>query len=96
MILSKKPLVEISKISSWQKVSEVLGLVLEKPKNERLDYLKEICGEDKEIFAEVESLLAFDTSNFPSQSPLLLKSSGKDKSIGNYNLIKEMDTAEWA
>lgn len=86
----ENPAFEVNKSNSWKRVSEILGLVLEKPENERLEYLKEICGDDTKLFDEVESLLAFDASSFLKTSSLSLSKSFNDKTIDNYKIVKEI------
>lgn len=94
----EKSAFEVNKVLSWRQVSEVLSQVLEKPVGERLDFAKELCGNDNELFAEVESLLASEknTADFFNNSLLASKdlihnlTSFKDKIIGNYKIIKEI------
>lgn len=98
----EKPVFEANKIVSsnarWAKVSEILSQVLEKPEPERLVYLRKLCGNDKELFSEVESLLSVEdnTDDFLKKSPLasgkLLENltSLKGKIFGHYKIIREI------
>lgn len=43
--------------TQWEKVKEIFDSALEQPISSRQDFLKKICGKDKELFDEVESLL---------------------------------------
>jgi hypothetical protein len=54
----EQPAFQAQKALSWQRVSDVLSQVLELPKDQRLEYAKELCGGDAELFGEVSSLLA--------------------------------------
>jgi eukaryotic-like serine/threonine-protein kinase len=94
----EQPAFQAQKALSWQRVSDVLSQVLELPKDQRLEYAKELCGGDAELFGEVSSLLASEknTADFLNQSPFasagLLDnlSAIKEKSIGNYKILKEI------
>ena len=44
--------------SHWHRVQEVFDSVVERPAGERAALLAEACGDDAELRAEVESLLA--------------------------------------
>lgn len=94
----ENPTFEVKKALSWEKVSDIVSQVLEKPEDERLEYAREICGDDLELFAEVESLLnsGKNTTDFLNKSPFASENlvdnltSLKNKTIGNYTLIKEI------
>ena len=47
----------------WLQIKDVLEAVLERPPAERAAYLDKTCGADNEILSEVESLLAFESSD---------------------------------
>jgi serine/threonine protein kinase/tetratricopeptide (TPR) repeat protein len=42
----------------WQQVKEILASALERSPNERADFVRQACGDDPNLRAEVESLLA--------------------------------------
>ena len=46
----------------WQKVRETFDSALRRQPEERRRFVNEVCGDDKTLFAEVESLL-----NMPKQ-----------------------------
>jgi serine/threonine protein kinase len=47
----------------WQRIKEIFQSAQEKSPTERLDFLDEVCGDDKSIREEVEALLTADDSN---------------------------------
>ncbi len=47
----------------WQRVKEIFQSAQEKTPTERLEFLDEVCGDDKSIREEVEALLTADDSN---------------------------------
>ncbi len=42
----------------WQKIKAIFYPALELPEDERLDYVKEKCGDDDALFEEIKVLLA--------------------------------------
>lgn len=47
----------------WQRIKEIFQSAQEKAPTERLEFLDEVCGDDKSIREEVEALLTADDSN---------------------------------
>ncbi len=47
----------------WQRIKEIFQSAQEKTPTERLEFLNEVCGDDKSIREEVEALLTADDSN---------------------------------
>ena len=47
----------------WQRIKEIFQSAQEKTPTERLEFLDEVCGDDKSIREEVEALLTADDSN---------------------------------
>src|SRR5688500_5890152 len=47
----------------WQRIKEIFQSAQERTPTERLDFLDQICGDDKSIREEVEALLTADESN---------------------------------
>src|SRR5438552_18989260 len=43
----------------WQQVEELYHAALERPAESRTDFLRSACGDDEELYREVESLLGF-------------------------------------
>jgi non-specific serine/threonine protein kinase/serine/threonine-protein kinase len=81
-------------LRQWKRVKEIVGSVLERPAAERRTYLDQVCSQDSELRAEVESLLSAY-----SESDTLLESFRLDSSaepepqtsvIGPYRLLKEL------
>jgi len=46
----------------WTQVKTILDAALAQPSINRSAFASQACGADKELFVEVESLLAFDTA----------------------------------
>ena len=42
----------------WQKVREIFDAAIRRKPEERRTFISEVCGEDKSLFLEIESLLA--------------------------------------
>ncbi|MBA2621045.1 MAG: serine/threonine protein kinase [Acidobacteria bacterium] len=83
----------------WQKVKDVFLEVLEKPQKERADFLAKICGDDFELRAEAEKLLAahFEAESFIEKPVFevatVFKSNGgaqTEKRFGHYKIIREI------
>ena len=47
----------------WQRIKEIFQSAQERTPTERLDFLDQVCGDDKSIREEVEALLTADESN---------------------------------
>ena len=87
-------------IDRWNRIEEIFQSALERPSSERSEYIAQACGDDKELLAEIESLLASDAggdTTFRSmveadvqklaQAP---SSSEIGLRIGPYRLVREL------
>jgi serine/threonine-protein kinase len=85
----------------WEKAKEIFHAALEKDEEQREAFLQEVCGDDRELRHEVDSLLAsFDKAEdffegFAVASAKELMQSDESASlggrrIGNYTIIKEI------
>jgi eukaryotic-like serine/threonine-protein kinase len=78
----------------WQKVKQIVGSILEKLPEQRAAYLDEVCGSDRALRSEVESLLgAYESSHVlsePSKEMELARSGQELKSVGPYRLLKKL------
>src|SRR5271156_3390632 len=82
---------------NWEQVKELFTLALERDPTERSEFLRQACGEDDSLRAEIESLLSsFDgASTFLEDSPALNLSSAQPpavagKRIGAYRILGEI------
>jgi serine/threonine protein kinase len=83
----------------WNKIEQIFEEALEKTPSERESFLKDACGDDKELFDEVLSLLQADSnvhSIFQSNAVDSLKLSDafnyEGKIIGSYKILKQIAT----
>jgi hypothetical protein len=60
----------MEKLRQWQKVHEIVGAALGRQPAERGAYLDEVCSQDTELRAEVESLLFASQFRIPNHRPL--------------------------
>jgi len=78
----------------WQKVKQIVGSVLEKLPNQRAAYLDEVCGPDRALRSEVESLLsAYQSSHVLSEPSKETEVAGAGqvlKSLGPYRLLQKL------
>src|SRR6266851_1678577 len=78
----------------WQKVKQIVGSVLEKLPNQRAAYLDEVCGPDRALRSEVESLLsAYQSSHVlsdPSKETAVAGAGQAFKSLGPYRLLQKL------
>ncbi len=78
----------------WPKIKEIVGAALECEPGKRETYLDQACSRDRELRAEVESLLAaYDNADELSQHPLAAQvadSPSQFTNIGSYRLIREL------
>ena len=78
----------------WPKIKEIVGAALECEASEREALLDEACSDDRELRAEVESLLAaYDEAGELSLHPLSAEaadSRSQFTNIGPYRLIREL------
>jgi len=82
---------------AWDQVKEILATALEMPAEERAGFLRQACGSDQALFAEVESLLAHHNQadslleNSPTARWLSFEPSAfAGKKIGAYRVIREL------
>jgi len=60
----------MAKPQQWGRIKELFGAALELDPTERTSFLRDACGEDENLKAEIESLLAaHDQSDLLSSSP---------------------------
>ena len=82
----------------WEQVKEILAQALEKPAAERSAFVRQACGENAALLAEVDSLLA----NYDQADSLLENSPAADilprspdravgKRIGVYRIVREIE-----
>ena len=83
----------------WQKIKDVFALAVEQPLERRTDFLREACGDDEALRAEVESLLAagdapdpvIESNNYAL--PSLIGEGGdgyEGKDFGHYRILREI------
>ena len=84
----------MEKLQQWKKVKEIVGSVLERPAAARRAYLDEVCSNDSELRAEVESLLAAHAGSDALTEGLWFGASPKFETevseIGPYQLVREL------
>src|SRR5437588_11129105 len=82
----------------WQQIEELYHAALERPAESRADFLRAACGDDEDLYREVESLLGFKSQaeNFIEKPALEIAAkavaadSGTSvigKQIGNYQIL---------
>jgi serine/threonine protein kinase len=81
--------------ANWQSIKEIVGAALGREPGERSAFLDEACAQDRDLRAEVESLLAAHAeANGLSESPwaatTMAEPVGESKTIGPYRLIREL------
>ncbi len=86
---------------NWQKIKEIFDSAVHRQPEERQNYLAEVCGDDKTLRAEVESLLSLldNVGNF-METPAVAKVAKviaaearkieTGKCFGNYEIIKQI------
>jgi serine/threonine-protein kinase len=85
----------------WQKVREVFDSALRLKPDERQRFIREVCGEDKTLFAEVESLfLSLDSAESFMETPAVAKVAAvieaeskkleAGKSFGHYEIVRKI------
>jgi non-specific serine/threonine protein kinase/serine/threonine-protein kinase len=84
----------MEKLQQWKKVKEIVGSVLERPAAGRRAYLDQVCSNDSELRAEVESLLAAHPgSDALTEGPWSGASpefETQASQIGPYRLVREL------
>jgi len=80
--------------ANWAKIKELFGAASDLGPSQRKSFLREACGEDEDLRAEVESLLAaLDQPDILSENPWqndFLKDLRAPKSIGPYHLVRKL------
>jgi eukaryotic-like serine/threonine-protein kinase len=74
----------------WQKLKQIVGSVLEKLPNQRAAYLDEVCGSDRALRSEVESLLSAYESSHVLSEPSKETEGQALKSLGPYRLLQKL------
>jgi eukaryotic-like serine/threonine-protein kinase len=76
----------------WPRIKEIVGAALERDPSKRPAFLDEVCSQDKELRAEVESLLFAHAEAGELSGPWGASTSaevvGETKTIGPYRLIR--------
>jgi eukaryotic-like serine/threonine-protein kinase len=76
----------------WPKIKEIVGAALELELSKRSGFIDQACGQDRELRAEVESLLtAHADADGLSESPwatTVTDAAGEAKTVGPYRLIQ--------
>ncbi|HST09591.1 MAG TPA: protein kinase, partial [Terriglobales bacterium] len=84
----------MEKLQQWQRVKEIVASALERQPADRGAFLDEVCSQDTELRAEVESLLAaYRDSDELSKNPWPVESTEQEagpKIIGPYCLLKQL------
>jgi eukaryotic-like serine/threonine-protein kinase len=83
----------MEKPQQWQRVKQIVGSALERQPVDRGAFLDEVCSQDTELRAEVESLLAaYRDSDDLSKNPWVesTEQEAGPKVIGPYCLLKEL------
>jgi serine/threonine protein kinase/tetratricopeptide (TPR) repeat protein len=84
----------MDKGQQWARTKELFGAALDLEPSQRADFLRSSCGNDAELLAEIESLLAaHEQANPLSDNPWqnhFLEEMQAPKSIGPYQLIKKI------
>src|SRR4026207_2191153 len=87
--------------SEWQKVREIFDSALRRKPDERPRFVNEVCGDDKTLLAEVESLLSsHDSAKSFMETPAVAKVAdvieAKTKKLeagqcfGHYEIIEQI------
>jgi serine/threonine protein kinase len=86
---------------NWQKVREVFDSALRQKPEERRRFVDEVCGEDKTLLAEVESLLlSLGSAESFMETPAVAKVAGvieaenrhleKGQTFGHYEIVEQI------
>jgi serine/threonine protein kinase len=90
-----------AKSDRWSLIEEIFQHAAERPESERSEYIKQACGDDAELRAEIESLLASDRAGQTIQSVIAdnirrleeaSNSSEDGRRVGAYRLLREIDS----
>ncbi|HVF89373.1 MAG TPA: hypothetical protein VNH22_04845, partial [Blastocatellia bacterium] len=86
-------------VRDWQKIKDIFALALEQPKETRASFLRGVCGSDRTLLEEVESLLAasdepeplIDRKDYGVASVLNAGGAGYEGRVfGHYKIIREI------
>jgi serine/threonine protein kinase len=83
----------VEKPKQSEKIKKIVGAALEKGASERSAFLEAACGQDAELRAEVESLVAaYEASEQQSEHSRIRQLAGiaETRSIGPYKLLKKL------
>ena len=89
----------------WQKVREIFDSVLRQKPDERRRFLNKVCGDDKILLAEVESLLSsLDSAESFLETPAVAKVADvieaetkileTGKCFGHYEIIEQIGASK--
>jgi len=89
-------------IDRWNRIEEIFQSALERPSSERSEYVARACGDDEELRAEIESLLASEGGSDATLYSLIehdvrdlaepSSSSDAGLQVGPYRLVRELDS----
>jgi eukaryotic-like serine/threonine-protein kinase len=78
----------------WQQVKEIFGRALERPDTEREEFLRQACGGDPGLIAEVDSLLkSYATTASPALVPRPIipdNEFAEGRMLGAYRILREI------
>jgi len=84
----------MEKLQKWERIKEIVASALERKPADRGAFLDEVCSQDTELRAEVESLLAaYRDSDGLSKNPWAIEPTEHEagtKIIGPYRLLREL------
>ncbi len=84
----------MEKTKQWDKAKELFEAALQREPNQRGEFLREACGQDESLVAEIESLLsAYARSDGMSEHPWaseVKQEAQTPQSIGPYRLVKKL------
>ncbi len=89
----------------WQKVREIFDSALRRQPGERRRFVKQVCGDDKTLLTEVESLLSsLDSAESFMETPAVAKVAGviaaetkkleAGKCFGHYEIIEQIGASK--
>jgi eukaryotic-like serine/threonine-protein kinase len=78
----------------WSRIKEIVGAALEREQSERGAFLDQACLDDRQLRAEIESLLAAHADagvlSQAAWTTTLSEPAGEPETIGSYRLIREL------
>ena len=90
-----------AKTDRWILIEEIFQEAVERPESERTEYVRRACGDDAELRAEVESLVASDRGGTTIQSVISENVREQDKAEGSseagmqvspYRLLRDIES----